>query len=235
MSLADAKALTLNGKALTKLQIGGATVWEAAARDTLGSLAVGSIVHLLEDELTPYIVIAHDHHGEGLTTLFRQTVPSVYDNFNTAQSSTYNNKYNGSILQRRYAEYYASLPEATKAKIVEVGVPTRSYAASGFTIAPIPAHMFPLSRMEYANEGTAEGAYIPYFTDDASRIGREKDGTAKVIWTRSVVGGMENYAHRVSQNGAISSQMLNVNGNLRPACCVRSDAPVTEANGNLRL
>lgn len=225
-------AITLNGHAVSKLTYNGVTVWEADNAVLLGSLSAGTVVMVEESTgYVPWVVIAHGHHGEGMTTLLRKNV-SVYCNFhNSVPSSEYYNRYSNSTLKNQMAALFNALPEGTRAKIQPVGIPVRESANSGTAGVTFSANFFALSTMELTGKGLeVEGTHIPWFADASSRIAT--DGTsAKAYWTRSVVGGMNNFAKTIGTTGAEANASVTTNNYLRPACCVASDTELTERNG----
>lgn len=236
MSITDAKALTLNGRTLKKLEIGGRTVWEAASEITLSAFSVGAEISIEETAgvFAPYIVIAHDHHGEGLTTLIRKYALAKSTRFHYtayAEGEDYKSKYDGSELELTMTRTFNDLMAATQEKIAQVSVPTRSSALGSYTIVGVDARLFPLSEMEFSGSGYAEGSHIPYFDSAEKRIACTDSGTAQRSWTRTISGGMPSYARQISTSGSISSQYATGSVYVRPACCVQSSMPVTESGG----
>ena len=193
---------------------------------------MGSVVNLLESAgYSPYIIIAHDHHGEGLTTLMRKNFYGGATRFASTPSSSYNSKYINSTLNTKCNTFYSELPVETQGKIVEVGVPTRANGSDS-TIVDVASHIFPLSAMEYFGEGGPEGTYIPYFVDNETRIGFiESTGEANKTLTRSIIAGMTGYARTVTAGGNLSNQTCATTGYLRPVCCVGSNIEVNEEDG----
>lgn len=194
----------------------------------LSELAAGTLVYLLEEDYVPYLVLAHGHHGDGLTTLIRYRTSSTTSAFfKSAPSYSASNKYETSALCAAYASYYAALPGDTQGKIEEVAIPVLANTSTG----AISARMFALSVAEYTGESPAEGTHIPYFTDNASRKAYAEDGaTAQYVWTRTAVGGMADYARSVYSDGRIGNNGVENIRPLRPACCVKSDAILTKDN-----
>ncbi|MBE5786821.1 MAG: hypothetical protein E7324_04690 [Clostridiales bacterium] len=196
--------------------------------DSIASLPIGTEIYLMEDTLQPYILIAKDQHGSGNVTLLRKYAAADYSAFHfSTPSGEANNKYDGSSLESNHAAFFSALPAETQAKIAEAQIPVRA-SASGSTVTSIAAHMFPLSEMEYTGSGAAEGSFIAYFAGNAQRIAYAESGAARVTWTRSVTGGMNNYSRQISASGSIGNQTVVNSGYLRPACCVKSDALVAQ-------
>jgi hypothetical protein len=234
VSITDAKSLTLNGRELKMLEIGGSIVWEAASAITLSSFSVGAEISIEETAgvFAPYIVIAHDHHGAGLTTLIRKYATDKTTRFHySAPSGDAGNKYDGSQLELFLTRIFDDMPSATQEKIAQVAVPTRSSAMGNYTIIGVDARLFPLSEMELSGSGNAEGTHIPYFDSAQKRIAYSETGTARASWTRTVAGGMPNFARQISTSGSISSQSVTGSMYVRPACCVQSSMPVSESGG----
>ena len=234
MSITDAKSLTLNGRALKMLEIGGYPVWEAASAITLSSFSVGAEISIEETAgvFAPYIVIAHDHHGDSLTTLIRKYAMDKSTRFHySAPSGDAGNKYDGSELELFLTRTFNDMPSATQEKIAQVAVPTRSSAIGSYTIIDVDARLFPLSEMEFSGSGYAEGTHIPYFDNAQKRIAYSDTGTARASWTRTISGGMPNFARQISTTGGISSQYATGGVYVRPACCVQSSMPVMESGG----
>lgn len=204
----------------------GTPPWEGTP---LSEMVAGTLVYLMEDALTPYMVLAHNHHGTGLTTLIRKEASLVTAKFHsTAPSYDGNHRYEGSVLAIAHDTYYQGLPEGTKGKIQPASILVRSSASINHTIVSMDAYMFPLSEMEYTGGGVAEGSHITYFDSDSKRIAYAEDGSgAKYIWTRSVTGGMNNYSRRIGDTGVCGNQPVTIAHNLRPACCVKSDLIAT--------
>lgn len=203
----------------------------------LSELAPGTLVYVMENMLTPYLVLAHGHHGSGLTTLIRYRASNTTSGFHSSTpSGTWDHKYSNSKLNTAYANYYSSLPAETQGKLESVDIPVRTSAQSS-TIITMAAHMFALSEMEYLGSGSAEGSHIGYFADNASRIAYAEDGsTKKAIWTRSVTGGMEGFSRFINESGGIGNSGVTTGMALRPACCVKSDAVITkDADGKYLL
>lgn len=197
----------------------------------LSAIAVGTLIYLKENDYTPYLVLAHDHHGEGMTTLLRYRASNTTSGFHSSvPSGTWDHKYSNSRLNTAYETYYSGLPAETQGKLESVAIPVRE-SASGSTITTVTAHMFALSEMEYFGSGSAEGSHIAYFADNASRIAYAEDGsTGKAIWTRSVTGGMEGYSRYLSTSGSIGNNGVTTGMALRPACCVKSNVLLTKDN-----
>jgi len=197
----------------------------------LSAIAVGTLIYLKENDYTPYLVLAHDHHGEGLTTLIRYRASNTTSGFHSSTpSGTWDHKYSTSRLNTAYATYYSGLPAETQGKLESVDIPVRT-SAQNSTIITMTAHMFALSEMEYFGSGSAEGSHIAYFADNASRIAYAEDGsTKKVIWTRSVTGGMEGYSRFINESGGIGNNGVTTGMALRPACCVKSNVLLTKDN-----
>ena len=203
----------------------------------LSQLAPGTLVYVMENTLTPYLVLAHGHHGAGLTTLIRYRASNTTSSFHSSTpSGTWDHKYSNSKLNTAYATYYSGLPAETQGKLESVDIPVRTSAQSS-TIITMAAHMFALSEMEYFGSGSAEGSHIAYFADNASRIAYAEDGsTKKVIWTRSVTGGMEGFSRFINESGGIGNNGVTTGMALRPACCVKSDVVITkDADGKYLL
>lgn len=237
MSITDASSVFLNGRELRALEIGGFLVWEASSL-TILSCAVGSEVYIEETEgaLVPYIVIAHDHHGDSLTTLIRKYATDKTTRFHySAPSGDAGNKYDGSQLELFLTRIFDDMPSATQEKIAQVAVPTRSSAMGNYTIIGVDARLFPLSEMELSGSGNAEGTHIPYFDSAEKRIAYSDTGTARASWTRTVAGGMPNFARQISASGSISSQSATGSIYARPALCLPFDTKVTEVDGKLQI
>lgn len=213
------------------LEIKNGKLQLAVETAVLSSLAVGSLVYLQEDALAPYMIIAHNHHGEGLTTLLRYRASNTTAAFfASSPSATNNNKYDSSALHTAYTSYFNQLPLSTQGKIETVNIPVRTSAQTS-TIIDLGCKLFALSEMEYVGTGSAEGAHIPYFASDSARIAYGEDGTTKKgIWTRSVVGGMAAYARTINTSGAVANGSVTDKMALRPACCVASDKMLTKDN-----
>lgn len=225
------EAIKVDGEDAQIVKYNGVTVWEKNKK--LRQLPVGTHVYLRENVYTPYIVIAHDHHGSGLTTLLRLQV-EMYDKFfNEYPSAANNNKYSTSRLNTVMSNLFSNLPEKTQSFIETVNVPVRESASSS-TIASMSVRLFALSGMELNGSGSAEGKQISYFTNNDKRIAND-GATNHAYWTRSVVPGMSTYARRVTDAGALENNDVIVNNYIRPACCVASDFVVTETNGNYYL
>lgn len=194
----------------------------------LSELAPGTLVYVMENMLTPYLVLAHGHHGSGITTLIRYRASNTTSDFHSSTpSGIWDHKYSNSRLNTAYATYYSSLPSETQGKLESVDIPVRTSAQSS-TITTVTAHMFALSEMEYLGSGSAEGSHIAYFADNASRIAYAEDGsTKKAIWTRSVTGGMEGFSRFINESGGIGNNGVTTGMALRPACCVKSDLIAT--------
>lgn len=197
----------------------------------ISAIAVGTLVYLKENDYTPYLVLAHDHHGEGLTTLLRYRASNTTSGFHSSTpSGTWDHKYSNSKLNTAYETYYSGLPAETQGKLESVAIPVRESASSS-TITTVTAHMFALSEMEYFGSGSAEGSHIAYFADNASRIAYAEDGsTGKMIWTRSVTGGMEGFSRFINASGGIGNNGVTTGMALRPACCVKSNVLLTKDN-----
>ena len=222
------EAVTYNGNDAQIVKCNGVVVWEKNKK--LRQLAVGSVVYLMEDNYTPYIIIAHGHHGGGLTTLLRQNV-NKYCRFHfDVPTDEYYNKYDESTLKTEMGKLFSNLPAETQRCIETVYIPVRNSAQDSTSIS-IPVNFFPLSGYELNGSGSAgEGTQIQYFKSDALRVAT--DGTtALVYWTRSVVPGMHNFARCVDVRGELGNYTVNVNIHMRPACCVASDFVVTETDG----
>lgn len=206
----------------------GTPPWEETP---LSDLAAGTLVYLLEADYVPYMVLAHDHHGSGLTTLIRYRACSTESRY-FASIPTYATsvKYNTSALNTAYVNYYDALPAETQGKIEAVDIPIVE-SAQVSTIVTVNAHMFALSAMEYTGLQQSEGTQIPYFANDASRIAYKEDGTtATYVWTRTPSGGMNDYARAIEDTGAIGSSGLKTAYPLRPACCVKSETKLSKDN-----
>jgi hypothetical protein len=219
---------------ITELQ--GKAAGGGEEKITIESLAIGTEIYLMEAALTPYILIAKDHHGAGLVTLIRKYATAEYSPYHyDVPSSTSGNKYDGSTLEKAYDSFYEALPEETKSKIRLIDIDARASAGSS-TVGKISARMFPLSEMEYVGTGSAEGSYIPYFARDEQRIAYDETGTPVIVWTRSVTGGMNNFCRIISAAGSTGNQTVPTAGYLRPACCIDSTVTVTkDGNGNYVL
>jgi hypothetical protein len=219
---------------ITELQ--GKAAGGGEEKITVESLAIGTEIYLMEDALTPYILIAKNHHGAGLATLIRKCATAEYSPYHyDVPSSTSGNKYDGSTLEKAYDSFYEALPEETKSKIRLIDIDARASAGSS-TVGKISARMFPLSEMEYVGTGSAEGSYIPYFARDEQRIAYDETGAPVIIWTRSVTGGMNNFCRIISMAGSTGNQTVPTAGYLRPACCIDSTVTVTkDGNGNYVL
>lgn len=200
------------------------------------SLDIGTEIYVMESSLTPYIVIAKDHHAAGTVTIIRKYATSIYTAFlNSVPSSSADNKYSGSSLKSAHDSYYDSLPQSTKNKIYYVDLPVRS-SANLSAITTIGAHMFPLSEFEYTGSGHPEGISIPYFNADSKRIAYFENGNATTTWTRSVTGGMNNYCRYINSSGGIGNLTVISTAYLRPACCIASSEIVQkDSDGNYVL
>ena len=214
------------------LEIKNGKLQLAVETAVLSSLAVGSLVYLQEDALTPYIIIAHAHHGEGLTTLLRYRASNTTAAFfASTPSSESNNKYDSSALNAAYTSYFNQLPLSTQGKIETVNIPVRTSAQNSTILNDFGCKLFALSEMEYVGTGSAEGTHISYFASDSSRIAYGEDGTTKKdIWTRSVTPGMAAYGRRINTSGAVANFGVTEKLSLRPACCVASDKVLTKDN-----
>ncbi len=229
MDFSAVKSLVIPEGEVKSISSGGVLLWKSGS--AIGDLPTGTVVYMMETEYTPYIVIAHGHHGAGMTTMLRKNV-SVYCNFhNSAPSSAYYNRYSTSTLKSQMALLFNALPEATRKKIQTVGIPVRESANSSTVGESFSANFFALSTMELTGDGVqVEGSHISWFADASSRIAT--DGTSeKAYWTRSVVGGMNNFAKTIGTTGAEANASVTTNNYLRPACCVASDTELTERNG----
>lgn len=200
----------------------GTPPWEGTP---LSNLVAGTLVYLMEEQLTPYIVLAHNHHGDGLTTLIRRDASSVTAQFHPSiPSHTGVHKYDTSALASALETYYQGLPADTQGKIQQVSIPVRRYSAGSFVAIEMSVYMFALSQMEYEGTGDAEGSHILYFDSDSKRIAYGADGvTPQTIWTRTVTGGMADYSKAVYTDGTMRSMGVKSAYPLRPACCVKSD------------
>lgn len=234
-------AITFNGQAVSKLTYNGVTVWEAggASALTIGSLSAGTVVMVEESTgYVPWVVIAHDHHGEGLTTLVRQCADTYAAYHYSAPSGAYYNRYSNSRLKADMATYYSDkLTAETQAKIQSVDIPIRESANSSTSQAYVTSNLFALSEPEVSGSGSSyEGTQIPYFDSDAKRICYTSSGTAVAYWLRSVLGGMSDYARVISTSGSTSNGGVTSNAYIRPACCVLSGAEITkDSEGNYYL
>lgn len=220
---------------ITKLQ--GKAAGGGSDGISIASLEIGTEIYLMEDALTPYIIIAKDHHKTGTVTLMRKYATEGYSAYHSSTPSLVaDNIYGKSYLKTSHESYYNALPQATKSKICIIDLPVRSSAASNYTIATVSAHMFPLSEMEYTGSGVAEGSHIAYFSEASKRIAYNESGTARATWTRTVTGGMNTHARQMSTSGSVGNQSVTSSGYLRPACCVESGETVTkDSNGNYIL
>lgn len=237
MSITDASSVFLNERELRSLEIGGFLVWEASSL-TIRSCAVGSEVYIEETAgaLVPYIVIAHGHHGDNLSTLIRKHASSTNTRFHfSAPTQDFANKFDGSTLELTHTQMFDDMPTATQEKIAQVAVPTRSSAMGNYTIDGVAARLFPLSEMEFSGGGVAEGSHIPYFDSNAKRVAYSDTGTARATWTRTITGGMPNYARQVSTSGSIGNQLATSSVYIRPALCLPFDTKVTEVGGKLQI
>lgn len=223
--------VTFNGNDVRKVTLNGVTVWEKSGALTLGGLQIGTVVMVEETSGNqPWIVIARDHHGEGLTTLVRQ-YSDIYSRYHySAPSSAYSNKYSASTLKQEMSNFYNDyLTTETQAKIQSVEIPIRQSANSSTDQDYATSNLFPLSEIEITNGGNSlEGTYISYFDSAEKRICYTSSGTAVMYWTRSVLGGMSNYARVINTSGTITNNGVSNNAYIRPACCVLSSAEITQ-------
>lgn len=230
MDFRQVKGLRIPEGDVKSISCNGVMLWRCGA--WLRELEPGTVVHLLEDGgYEPYIVIAQDHHGEGLTTLLRQYTDGTSQFRSSAPSNEYNNKYPSSALYSAMGNLYEALPETTKALITTVDIPVRSNAYSSSDEVTVASTFFPLSVIELTGEGSSkEGKYISYFSSDALRA--TTDGTTeRVWWTRSVTGGIATTARAVSTDGSQTNVNVTQSRYLRPACCIASDVFVSDTDG----
>lgn len=227
-------AITLNGHAVSKLTYNGVTVWEADNAVLLGSLSAGTVVMVEESTgYVPWVVITHDHHGEGLTTLVRQCADTYQPYHYSVPSSAYYNRYSNSRLKSDMASYYSdNLTAGTRAKIQSVDIPIRESANNSTSQAYVTSNLFALSEPEVSGSGSSyDGTQIPYFDSNEKRICYTSSGTSVAYWLRSVLSGMSDYARVISTSGSVSNGGVTSTSYIRPACCINSGTKITERNG----
>lgn len=229
MDFSQVKGLKIPEGEVKSISCNGVMLWRCGA--WLRELEPGTVVHLLEDEYVPYLVIAHDHHGEGLTTLLRQYTDGYTNYYGSAPSSAYSNKYSSSRLKTAMESRFSALPAETQALIKAVDITVREHANTGEDAVTINSNLFPLSEIELTGSGSAlEGTHISYFASNELRA--TTDGTTeREYWTRSVTAGMDAYARAISTAGGATNVSVTANRYIRPACCIASDAFVSESDG----
>lgn len=223
-----------------------------SSADSVGGLAYNrsrsGTVHTIwlkeEDGEAEYCVVESGYCGTG-TLLVRKNALPIEINYN--EESQLSGYYPDSTVDRYLnGEWYASLPEETRQRIMEVPLPVtslESYDYMKLTVITIPRRVFSLSRNEVCGPSSVnaakEGKELSFFLHKENRVLLTDDGTPVSWWLRTPNVSEGNFTTCVTEEGSV--EMTVVNGlpgpsayrrYLRPAFCIPSDTPVVSVDGN---
>lgn len=207
----------------------------------LGDLSAGDIIELNETvsgvtKAVDFIVLAHNHHASGRTTVVRKEVFSarafdsrIGTNVDPGKSFIpYSQTEIDAWLTSTYKQY---LDSTTQTMITDVNISSiESYdSKTGMIASTISRDMFLLSRSELC--GTIEpilGTAISYFSSDAVRIAYLNSVTTS-YWARDIIDASRRlYIGGINALGQIS---YSTNGNtligVRPAFTLPSSFRTT--------
>lgn len=181
----------------------------------LGDLEPGTLISINENGVdVPFIVLAHNHHAEGRTTVVRQDLyhKMVWD---SKGATTYADSALDNWLNTGYLNLLAASIQA------EISAVDIDYTIGGGnnTLSTLNRKIFMLSYTElggtnsYAN---VEGTAIPYF-DSKDKRKAYLNGTADLYWTRSpLTGSIDDRVWTVNQSGDINFNATSYPFGTRP-------------------
>ncbi|MGN1216981.1 MAG: DUF6273 domain-containing protein, partial [Phocaeicola sp.] len=159
-------------------------------KNTVADMVLGDDFYIYEegDVTALYKVVDTDYYGNVLVVRNNCVESKLVTYYNTAPTSAYLTKYEGSSLDTYLnTTYYASLPSSTTNVIQSVDIPIRENASSSAGQAYLNRNIFTLSAKEWGLNGSSyEGEAIEY--TDIRAEGNK-------YWTRENVGGMTSYAY----------------------------------------
>lgn len=156
---------------------------------TLGDLKVGSVIYDPSRlSVSPeWRVIAHDHHGSGITTLMVDGVAGVLSFDGTSLSASY---YPSTPWSSTFMRYY--LQNAFKTTYLSDDLQRILQSVTIETQTKITQDSVSLlSKEELFNvvQGSSSGTYIPYFDTNARRIAYSNVPEPVDYWTRDMYSG----------------------------------------------
>lgn len=205
---------------------------------TLNDLEIGSIVNLKENgELVPFIVLQHQYYiGEtarpiNCTTILRKYCMPTKQKWDASRFQC--NYTQSNICAYLNNDYYNTIEEDVKAKIINTNIETTTNSPGGYSTGR--AKILLLSQREYKIGGTADGKPIDYFDTADKKKGQLTDGGEYVNhWTRtgeynsSHESGRLNYAKYINPNGNANQGEQPSEQYFRPAMNFPNDMTVTE-------
>lgn len=228
---------------LYELQVRTSTIVGGTSVDitslTLGDVPVGNIVidsYALTNS-PEWRVIAHDHHGTGITTLMTNLIwawasfNGSYEGMGYAPDTPWRMSNMRTYLVNDFGDDYLSAQFQEILKTVDIETKTNVW----------PDKISLLSREELFNVmmGASSGSYIPYFASDAYRIGRWKeDDSDQMWWTRDVVSwtAPKGTIGVVKSNGTFGSYSDASRAGVRPIIFLSSEHTVLlESDGKYSI
>lgn len=170
-------------------------------RPTIGNLAEGSIIQIIEDG-TPvdFCVAKHNYEGTGRTLVVRKAHSSTVTSF----ANTATNKYESSRLDTFLNETYITrLDSKVQSALAEVPIEVTGKQSS--TVYTINRKIFELSATEYGlsvSEGATLGSVLPV----ATSILPEKGSNGNSTWSRTAIYTTSGDTYVVNKtDGAVSA------------------------------